>query len=64
MAIKEAKGEIILLGNFNAYSLLQGRKYIASKKQAKCLLAKTNTKNLILITPKKSLYGKKGNKKG
>ena len=32
MAIKEAKGEITLLGDFNAYYLIQSEKYIISKK--------------------------------
>jgi len=32
MAIKEAKGEIILLDNFNVYYLKWGNKYIASKE--------------------------------
>ena len=49
MAIEEAKGEVIFLGDFNAYYLIQGRKYIASKEQAECLLAKTDVKELVLI---------------
>ena len=48
IAIKEAKGEIILLGDFNTYYLIQDRKYTASKEQAERLLAETNTKGLIL----------------
>jgi len=32
MAIEEAKGEVILLGDFNAYYLRWGKKYIASEK--------------------------------
>ena len=47
-AIKEAKGEIILLGNFNTHHPIQGEKYIASKEQAERLLAETNTKGLVL----------------
>ena len=60
MAIKETKGEIVLLGNFNAYYLIQGGKYIASEKQAECLLAKTNAKSLVLTTLKKEPIQKKG----
>ena len=63
MAIKEAKGEIILLGDFNAYHLIWGRKYIASEKQAKYLLAETNAKGFILAILKKSLYRKEGNRR-
>ena len=29
MVIKKAKKEIIFLGNFNTYYLIQGKKYIA-----------------------------------
>src|SRR6266702_4670991 len=43
-AIKEAKGEIILLGDFNAHHPIWGKKHIASKEQAEYLLAKTNAK--------------------
>jgi len=32
MAIEEAKGEIILLGDFNAYYLIWGGKYVASEE--------------------------------
>jgi len=53
MAIKEAKGEVILLGDFNAYYLIWGGKYIASKKQAERLLAKTDTRELILTILKR-----------
>ena len=53
MAIKEAKGEIILLGDFNTYHPIWGRKYIASKEQAEHLLAKINTKGFILAILKK-----------
>jgi len=49
MAIKEAKGEIILLGDFNAHHLIWSKKYTASEKQAKCLLAETDAKGFILI---------------
>jgi len=52
MAIKEAKGEVILLGNFNAYYLMWGKKYIASEEQAECFLAETDTKRFILATLK------------
>ena len=60
MAIKEAKGEIILLNNFNTYYLIQGRKYIVSKKQAERLLAKTNAKDFILAILKKEPIQKRG----
>ena len=60
MAIKEAKREIILLGNFNAHHLIQGGKYVASKEQAERLLAKTNTKGLILVMPKGEPTQKRG----
>ena len=63
MGIKEAKGEIILLNNFNAYYLIQSKKYIASKKQVEYLLAKTKAKGFILIILKKSLYKIEGNKR-
>ena len=53
MAIKEAKGEIILLGDFNAYYLIQGGKYIASKEQAEYLLAETNIKGFVFIILKR-----------
>ncbi len=59
-AIKEAKGEVILLGNFNAYYLIQGGKYIASKEQAEHLLAKTNTRGLILTILKGEPIQKRG----
>ena len=55
MAIKEAKGEVILLGDFNAYYLIQGKKYIASKKQAEYFLAETDAKGFILIILKGEL---------
>jgi len=48
MAIKKAKGEIIFLGDFNAYYLMWGGKYIASEEQAERLLAKTNARGLVL----------------
>ena len=48
MAIKEAKGEIILLGDFNAHYLIQSKKYIASKEQAEYLLAEIDAKGFIL----------------
>jgi len=48
MAIKEAKGEIILLENFNAYCLKWNRKDIASKEQVEYFLAKINAKSFIL----------------
>ena len=53
MAIKEAKGEIILLGEFNAHYLIWGKKYIASEEQVKCLLAKTDVKGFVLTILKK-----------
>ena len=59
-AIKEAKEEIILLGDFNAYYLIQGGKYIASKEQAERLLAKTNTRGLILTTLRGEPIQKRG----
>ena len=59
MAIKEAKGEIILLGNFNTHHPMWGRKHIASKKQMECLLVKTNAKGLVLATPKREPTWKK-----
>ena len=59
MAIKKAKGEIILLSNFNAYYLIQGKKYIASKEQAEYSLAKTNTKGFIFAILKRELIKKK-----
>ena len=62
MAIKEAKGEIILLGDFNTYYLIQSRKYIASKEQAEHFLAKINIKDFIFTILKKKLYKKEGNK--
>jgi len=52
MAIKEAKGEIILLGDFNAHHPMWGGKHIASEEQAEHLLAKTDAKGLVLATPK------------
>jgi len=55
MAIKEAKGEIILLGDFNTYYLKWDNKYIASEKQAEYLLAKTTFKSLIFTILKKEL---------
>ena len=54
-AIEEAKGEVILLGDFNAYYLAWGGKYIASEKQAERLLAKTSTRGLLLTTLKGKL---------
>ena len=54
MAIKEAKGEIIFLGDFNAYCLIWGGKYIASEEQVERLLAETKVKGLILAILKKS----------
>ena len=53
MAIKEAKGEIILLGDFNAYYLMWGGKYIISEEQAERLLAETNIRGLLLVILKK-----------
>jgi len=52
MAIEEAKGEIILLGDFNAHYLIWGRKYIASEEQVERLLAETNARGLVLATLK------------
>ena len=49
MAIKKAKGQIILLSDFNAHYLIWSGKYIANKEQAEYLLAKTGAKSLILI---------------
>ena len=60
MAIKEAKKEVILLGDFNTYYLIQGRKYIASEEQAERLLAKTDAKNFILTILKKEPIQKRG----
>ena len=60
MAIKKAKGDIILLGDFNAYYLIQGGKNIASEEQAECLLAKTNIRGLILATLKGEPIQKRG----
>jgi len=60
MAIKEAKGEIILLGDFNAHYLMWGRKYIASEEQAERLLAETNTKGLVLAILKGEPIWKRG----
>ena len=60
MAIKEVKGEIILLGDFNAYHLIWGGKYIANEEQAECLLAETDAKGLVLTIPKKKPIWKKG----
>jgi len=53
MAIEEVKGEIILLGDFNAYYLIWGGRYIVSKKQAECLLAETEAKGFILAILKR-----------
>ena len=52
MAIKEAKGEIIFLGNFNAYHPIWGGRHIASEKQVEYLLAEINARGLILATLK------------
>jgi len=60
MAIKEAKGEIILLGNFNTYYLMWGRKYITSKEQAERFLAETDAKGLVLATLKGEFIWKRG----
>ena len=60
MAIKEAKGEIILLSNFNTHYLMWGGKYIASEEQVEYFLAKTNAKGLVLVIPKKELIWKRG----
>ena len=60
MAIKEAKGEIILLGDFNTYYLIQGEKHIASEEQAECLLAKTDAKDLVFATLKEEPIWKRG----
>ena len=60
MAIKEAKGEIILLGDFNAYHLIWGKKYIINKKQMEYLLAKTDIKSFILVTLKGEFIWKRG----
>ena len=59
-AIKEAKGEIILLGDFNAYYPIQGRKHVASKEQAECLLAETNARGLMLAMLKGEPIWKRG----
>ena len=45
----KTKGEVILLGDFNAYYLAQGGKYIASKKQVEYLLAETNIRGFLFI---------------
>ena len=50
MAIEEAKGEIILLGDFNIYHPIQGGKYIASEEQVEHLLAETDAKGLVFVT--------------
>jgi len=52
MAIEEAKGEIILLGDFNAHHPIWGGKHVASEEQAERLLAETDAKGLVLATPK------------
>ena len=63
MAIEETKGEIILLSDFNIYYLIQGKKYITSKEQVECLLAKTKAKGLILIILKGEFIQKRGQQK-
>ena len=60
MAIKEAKGEIILLGDFNAYHLIWSGKHAASKEQAEYLLAETDTKGLVLATLRGKPIWKRG----
>ena len=60
MAIEEAKGEVILLGDFNAHHLMWGGKHIASEEQAERLLAETNTRGLILATLKGEPIWKRG----
>ena len=60
MAIKEAKGEIIFLDDFNAYYLIQNRKYIASKEQVEHLLAKISTRSFILAILKREPIQKRG----
>jgi len=60
MAIEEAKGEIILLGNFNTYYLIWGGKYVVSEEQAERLLAETDTRGLVLTTLKGEPIWKRG----
>jgi len=48
IAIEEAKGEVMLLGDFNAYYLAWSGKHIAIEEQVERLLAKTNTRGLLL----------------
>jgi hypothetical protein len=59
-AIEEAKGEIILLGDFNAHHPMWGGKHIASEEQAERLLAETDARGLILATPKGEPIWKRG----
>jgi len=60
MAIEEAKGEIILLGDFNAYYLMWGGKYIASEEQVERLLAETDARGLVLAILKGEPIWKRG----
>jgi hypothetical protein len=60
MAIEEAKGEIILLGDFNAHHLIWGGKHIASEEQAEHLLAETDARGFVLAIPKREPIWKRG----
>jgi len=55
MAIEEAKGEIILLGDFNAHYPMWGGRYVVSEEQVEHLLAETDARGLVLATPKGEL---------
>ena len=49
-ALELAKGEIILLGDFNMHHPLWGSIHVASEMQAKCLLLETEARGLKLAT--------------
>jgi Endonuclease-reverse transcriptase len=59
-AIEEAKGEIILLGDFNAHHPIWGGKHVASEEQAERLLAETDARGLVLATPRGEPTWKRG----
>jgi endonuclease/exonuclease/phosphatase (EEP) superfamily protein YafD len=60
MAIEEAKGEIILLGDFNAHHPMWGGKHTASEEQAERLLAETDARGLVLAIPRGEPTWKRG----
>jgi endonuclease/exonuclease/phosphatase family metal-dependent hydrolase len=59
-ALKEASGEILLLGDFNAHHPAWGGRGIACEQSAEHLLNETERRELALITPKGEVTWRRG----